>query len=508
MKKLIAIALCTLTIGSAAVVAPAVSPDTSSPFSITANAAIPNGVYRIGSRGTQVQYIQDTLNTLGYNCGRADSIYGNATKQAIISFQKHYGLTADGIAGPQTISKLNSVAYSLQDKLCRAGYSVTKDSILGPNTRKQIKEFNYNHNISGDIATDATWKALDQSLNYATPLVNGAIYRITPKCAQNSCVDESTCSKTVGGNVHLWQYLGNKNQLWVCEYIGNGYYRFKNLGSGLYLDKSGGGNQPSNVIQYTQNGTYAQNWKLKNCGNGWYNIVNQAENQYLDVNCCGSSNGTQIQTYWNTNCDAQRFKFTKVNVSGLSNGASTAASNTGKTNNNSQNNASSLSNQRRQNMVNIAYREYNTRTQGMSNKYNNYNGQNWCKYVVCYVAKQADVPTSVITDNYYRCDYTQEWFEARGRSYGYTSSLNVQPGDLVILGNGNVYVTNSKGESVLQRPHIGIVVEVTGSTIKTIEGNTSGYAESCVNVKNYKRSNGRTGGNNSWGINYVLKPAY
>ena len=169
--------------------------------------------------------------------------------------------------------------------------------------------------------------------------------------------------------------------------------------------------------------------------------------------------------------------------------------------------SSSLS-QARQKMVNIAYREYNTRTQGMYNKYNNYNGRSWCKYFVCYVANQAGVPTSVITTNNYRCDETQEWFEKMGRSYAYKSSLNIQPGDLVILGNGNVYVKNSKGKSVLQRPHIGIVVEVTSSTIKTIEGNTTGYASSCVNVKYYKRSNGRCGGNNSWGINYVLKPNY
>ena len=196
-----------------------------------------------------------------------------------------------------------------------------------------------------------------------------------------------------------------------------------------------------------------------------------------------------------------------MNVSGLSNGASTAASNTGKTNNNSQTNASSLSNQRRQNMVNIAYREYNTRTQGMSNKYNNYNGQNWCKYFVCYVAEQAGVPTSVITDNYYRCDYTQEWFEDRGRSYVYKSSLDIQPGDLVILGY-NRYVTNSKGKRVLERPHIGIVVEVNNSTIKTIEGNTSGYASSCVNVKTYNRKTSYSTQGGTWGINYVLKPAY
>ena len=497
MKKLIAIAMLVATLGTATVVAPAVSPDTSSPFSITANAAIPEKNMYIGQRSETVKWLQWTLTALGYDTKGCDGVYGANTKAAVYRYQVDNGIyPKDGIAGPITIRHINNKALSLQDKLCRAGYPVTKDSILGPNTRKQIKEFNYNHNINGDIATDATWKALDQSLSYVTPLVNGVVYRITPKCAQNSCVDESTCSNTAGGNVHLWQYYGNKNQLWVCEYIGNGYYRFRNLGSGLYLDKSGGGNQSSNVVQYTKNGTYAQNWKIKNCGNGWYNIVNQAEGQYLDVNCCKSSNGTQIQTYWNTNCDAQRFKFTKVNVNSLSNGASTAVS--------------KISNQR-QKMVDNAYREYNARVSGYSNKYNmwyyGYNNQDsWCSVFVSYIANQSGVSTSVIPKSA-RCDYMQEWFEARGRSYVYKSSLNIQPGDLVILGY-NRYVINSKGARVLERPHIGIVVEVNNSTIKTIEGNTSGYALSCVNIKTYNRNTSYSTQGGTWGINYVLKPAY
>ena len=488
MKKFIAIALCALTIGSATVVAPAINPDSSSPLSITANAAIASGVYRVGSRGTQVQYLQMTLNALGFNCGTADSIYGNATMEAVRRFQNYYGLDPDGIAGPQTIKKLNSIAYDLQNKLCRAGYPLTIDSILGQKSRQAIGQFNYNHNISGDIATDATWKALDQSLKYATPLQNGAVYRITPKCAQNSCVDESTCSKTVGGNVHLWQYYGNKNQLWVAEYVGNGYYRFRNLGSGLYLDKCGGGNQPSNVIQYTKNGTYAQNWKIKSYGNGWYNIVNQAESQYLDINCCGSSNGTQIQTYWNTNCDAQRFKFTKVSVNGLSDGASTAV-----------NNVSS----QRQKLINVAKTELNSGVSGKNNKYTRwYYGYScsteWCDIFVSWCARNAGISTNVIP-TYAYCPDTQVWFNNRGRSYQYKSSLNIEPGDLITVCTCGEY-------SQYHRDHIAIVIEVTSTTITTIEGNTSGSnGSSCVARKTYNRSSGTRSG---CVISYLLKPNY
>ena len=486
MKKLIAIALCALTIGTATVVAPAVSPDASSPFSITANAAVPESNMYIGQRSETVKWLQWTLTALGYDTKGCDGVYGSNTKAAVYRYQVDNGIyPRDGIAGPITIRHLNNKALSLQDKLCRSGYSVTKDSILGPASRKAIANFNYNHNINGDIATNATWKALDQSLNYETPLVNGAVYRITPKCAQNSCVDESTCSGTVGGNVHLWQYYGNKNQLWVCEYIGNGYYRFRNLGSGLYLDKSGGGNQPSNVVQYTKNGTYAQNWKIKSCGNGWYNIVNQAENQYLDVNCCGNSNGTQIQTYWNTNCDAQRFKFTKVNVSGLANGASTAISN------------------QRQKMINIAQNELKSGVSGKNNKYTRWyygysQSADWCDIFVSWCARNSGISTNTIP-TYAYCPDTQVWFNNRGRSYAYKSTLNIEPGDLITVCTCGDY-------SRYHRDHIAIVVNVTATTITTIEGNTSGnYGSSCVATKTYNRSNGTRSG---CVISYVLKPNY
>jgi peptidoglycan hydrolase-like protein with peptidoglycan-binding domain len=374
--KVVAGSLCALSILSVAVVSPTISPDSSSPFSITANAALDtNQVYNLGKRGTQVKYLQWNLNALNYNCGNADGIYGNATKAAVKKFQSDYGLNSDGIAGKNTLNKMNKVCYSLQDKLCRAGYSCTKDSILGSNTRNKIGEFNSNHNISGNVATSATWKALDQSLIYCTPLTNGAVYRIIPKCAPNSCVDESSCSASVGSNVHLWQYYGNKNQLWVAEYAGNGFYRFKNLGSNLYLDKSGGGNDPSNVIQFSSNNSSAQKWKLKNYGNNWYNIVNQAENQYLDINCCGQSNGTEIQTYWNTNCDAQRFKFERVNINNTSSNVSS-----NKVNKNA--------------VLNYANTYYNKRNYN----YNYYQNNNCCNFVSqCLVA--GGLPTNTTFRN-------------------------------------------------------------------------------------------------------------
>ena len=55
---------------------------------------------------SQNKQIQQKLKDLGYYFGSVDGIYGNATRNAVVAFQKANGLTADGVAGPKTIAAL------------------------------------------------------------------------------------------------------------------------------------------------------------------------------------------------------------------------------------------------------------------------------------------------------------------------------------------------------------------------------------------------------------------
>lgn len=50
--------------------------------------------------------IQRRLKELGYYNGSIDGIYGSQTRNAVIRFQKDYGLSADGIVGPKTLQML------------------------------------------------------------------------------------------------------------------------------------------------------------------------------------------------------------------------------------------------------------------------------------------------------------------------------------------------------------------------------------------------------------------
>ena len=54
-------------------------------------------------RGPNVEIVQDALNQMGFNAGRADGIYGKKTAMAIRNFQAKAGLPKDGAAGPRTL---------------------------------------------------------------------------------------------------------------------------------------------------------------------------------------------------------------------------------------------------------------------------------------------------------------------------------------------------------------------------------------------------------------------
>jgi len=62
-----------------------------------------------GSSGNAVKELQAALNQI-LNAGLSvDGIFGNGTAKAVKDFQARYGLAVDGIAGPDTLNKINSV---------------------------------------------------------------------------------------------------------------------------------------------------------------------------------------------------------------------------------------------------------------------------------------------------------------------------------------------------------------------------------------------------------------
>ena len=138
--------------------------------------------------GDDVKAVQNKLNSLGFNCGTADGYYGNATKNAVISFQSAKGIDTDGVVGPTTWKLLfnssasNNGGYSrilkvtsplmygddvraVQNKLNSLGYNCgTADGYYGNATRSAVISFQSAKGLTADGEVGpATWNALFNS---------------------------------------------------------------------------------------------------------------------------------------------------------------------------------------------------------------------------------------------------------------------------------------------------------------------------------------------------------
>lgn len=74
----------------------------------------PGTILRQGSRGADVRYVQNLINVIRRALPilpllSADGIYGDSTREAVTSFQRIFGLSADGLVGSRTWQLLNYV---------------------------------------------------------------------------------------------------------------------------------------------------------------------------------------------------------------------------------------------------------------------------------------------------------------------------------------------------------------------------------------------------------------
>lgn len=113
-------------------------------------------VLRSGYTGADVSVVQQRLKDLGYLSTLSGS-YDSATQEAVRSYQKKNGLTADGLAGPSTFSSLFS------DGALSAG------STLTGSYNTYVMDYNGNTSSAKTSAVRKAQQAL-RNLNYNVPL--------------------------------------------------------------------------------------------------------------------------------------------------------------------------------------------------------------------------------------------------------------------------------------------------------------------------------------------------
>lgn len=128
---------------------------------------------RYGSEGAEVTTLQNRLIALGYLAGSADGKFGRNTKSAVIAFQKANGLSADGVVGTDTSTRLyasnvvsNTVSSTqtlrvgavsdavrdMQNRLITLGYleNGEADGKFGVKTSLALIEFQKANGLSAD----------------------------------------------------------------------------------------------------------------------------------------------------------------------------------------------------------------------------------------------------------------------------------------------------------------------------------------------------------------------
>lgn len=178
------------------------------------------GLSKIGSRSEEVRSIQQALKDRGYYTGSVDGIFGTQTKNAVVKFQKDSGLTADGIAGVNTLKALgisnadtnsyggySSSDYDLLARIISAearGESYLGQVAVGAVILNRIEHPSFPDTLSGviyqkgafsclydgqfyeDIA-DSAYSAARDAINGLDPS-GGAIYYYNPKTATSKWI--------------------------------------------------------------------------------------------------------------------------------------------------------------------------------------------------------------------------------------------------------------------------------------------------------------------------------
>lgn len=178
-----------------------------------------------GSQGDEVIQIQTRLKNWGYYNGAIDGIYGAVTYNAVKKFQQKNGLSADGVAGKQTLAAMGISSGNLQSNnslnlLARAisgearGEPYEGQVAVGAVILNRVDNANFPNTIAGVVyqsgafdsvsdgqinmePTTTAVKAARDALNGWDPS-GGCIYFFNPATSTSKWIWSRPIVKTIG----------------------------------------------------------------------------------------------------------------------------------------------------------------------------------------------------------------------------------------------------------------------------------------------------------------------
>lgn len=183
---------------------------------------------KFGSRSEEVKQIQQKLKNWGYYNGQIDGIFGSETKKAVIAFQKKNGLTADGIAGKNTLAAMgifgtddsnNSSDYNLLARIISAearGEPYMGQVAVGAVVLNRVEHPSFPDTLSGVVyqkgafsclydgqfnepISESAYKAATDAINGLDPS-GGAIYYYNPQKSTNKWIFSRPIITTIGSH--------------------------------------------------------------------------------------------------------------------------------------------------------------------------------------------------------------------------------------------------------------------------------------------------------------------
>ena len=168
-------------------------------------------VLEVGSRGSDVIKVQNRLIQWGYLSGTADGRYGEATRNAVIRFQRNNGLTADGRVGASTAA---AMGVTLSGSSSAAATASSSSSYVSSDHRllaKLVYAEARGESYKGQVAVAAV--VLNRVASSSFPnTVSGVIYQSGAfSCVSNGSINntpDSSCIRAALDALNGWDPTG------------------------------------------------------------------------------------------------------------------------------------------------------------------------------------------------------------------------------------------------------------------------------------------------------------